>query len=398
MSNEIKIILPKPHIYQQQVIDSTARFKVLLCGRRWGKTLVALIIAINKMLSGQRIAYVTPSFDLARNFYSELLKILPEQLIKSDNKSDLTIELITGGVIKFFSGESLERFRGYKFHYVIVDEAAFINDLKSSWHSSIRPTLSDYQGGALFISTPRGKEFFYSLYLKGKDVLETEYKSFHFPSNTNPYFPKDEFEAVKKSLPTFQFNQEYLAIAGENSNNPFGTDNINRNIITTLSTNPTVVFGIDLAKYSDFSSITGLDSNGVMSYFDRFQLPWNLTQNKIEQLPSDILKIVDSTGVGDVVYENLQNTCSNIIGFKFTAESKPKIIYELIRDVEQGNVKYNEVTANEMHTYEYKYSSTGHIKFEAQSGYNDDTICSLAIANHHRNEAIQSQGWKLYMC
>lgn len=393
---EIQITLPRPHTGQQKVLDSTARFKVLLCGRRWGKSQVAQHIAITRMLSKQQIAYVTPTFDLAKKFFNDILLVLPVQLIKGLNKTDLQIELITGGSIKFFSGEVLDRFRGYKFHYVIVDEAAFISDLKEAWNSAIRPTLSDYQGGALFVSTPRGKEFFYSLYLKGLDILEEEYESFHFASNDNPFFPPEEFEAARKSLPSIVFNQEYLAIAGENSNNPFGTDNINQNIIQTLSTEPTNVFGIDLAKYADYTVVIGLDLQGHMTYYDRFQLPWTLTQNRIQQLPSDILKVVDSTGVGDVVYEHLQNTCQNIMGFKFTTESKPKVIYELIKDVEQGNVKYNQAVADEMHAYEYKYSSTGHIKFEAQAGFNDDTIAALAIANHFRQQAIQSAGWRLH--
>lgn len=393
---EINIRLRKPHSGQKHVIDSTARFKVLLAGRRWGKSLVAQIISIQRMLQGEQVAYCTPTFDLAKNFFNEILKVLPQTVIKSDNKTDLQITLITGGSIKFFSGESLERFRGYKFHYIIVDEAAFISDLKESWNSAIRPTLSDYQGGALFISTPRGKEFFYSLYIKGKELMNEEYQSFHYPSNTNPYFPIEEFEAARKQLPELMFRQEYLAIAGENQNNPFGTDNINKNINISLSTGSTVVYGIDLAKYNDYTVITGLDQNGSMTYFDRFQVPWELTKERIKTLPEGILKVIDSTGVGDVMLENLQLTCPNIMGFKFTTESKPKIMYELIKDVEQGNVKYNQITADEMYVFEYKYTSTGYIKFEAQSGYNDDCICSIAIANKFKNEAMATNEWKLH--
>jgi len=388
--NEVNIVLPRPHQGQQQVIDSQARFKVLLCGRRWGKTQVAQIISIKKMLAAEQVAYVTPTFDLAKNFFNEILKVLPASIIRSDNKTDLYIELITGGSIKFFSGESLSRFRGYKFHYVIVDEAAFIPDLKTAWNEAIRPTLSDYQGGGLFISTPRGKEFFYSLWLKGNDSLESEYQSFHFASNTNPYFPREEFEAARKSLPVMVFNQEYLALAGENQNNPFGTDNINKNIIQVYSANATVVYGIDLAKYNDFTVITGMDADGRMTSKERFQLPWGLTQNRIEQLPSGILKVVDATGVGDVTVESLQLTSPNVQAFKFTAESKPKIIYELIKDVEAGNVSYDPGTADEMHTFEYKYNSTGHIQFNAQAGFHDDQIIALALANKFKKEALAS--------
>ena len=393
--NEIRIKLPRPHAGQQQVIDSSARWKVLMCGRRWGKTLVAMVIAITRMLKGERVGYITPQFQLGKDFFKDLLQLIPSSLIRTENKTDLYIELVTGGSLKFFSGESLDSMRGRKYHYIIIDEAAFISDLQEAWNTSIRPTLSDYQGGCLFISTPRGKNFFFSLWVKGSNK-EEDHESWHFESRDNPFFPTAEWEAAKKTMPEAQFNQEYKAMASENAANPFGTNHIIQNTIIELSTQPTIIYGIDLAKYNDYTVITGLDASGSMSYFDRFQLPWGLTQNKIEQLPSKIYKVVDATGVGDVVFEALQLTCSNIEGFKFTTESKPKIIYELIKDVEQGNLKFNEITANEMHTYEYKYTSTGHIKFEAMPGFNDDTIAALAIANHHKHQAVSSANWKLY--
>ena len=394
---EIEIRLPRPHSGQQKVIDSDSRFKVLLCGRRWGKSLVAQIIAIQKMLAGEKVSYVTPTFDLAKNFFNDVSKLIPETLKRVENKSDLIIELITGGFIKFFSGESLDRFRGYKFHYCIIDEAAFIPDLKNAWFSAIRPTLLDYQGGALFISTPRGKEFFYSLFQLGNDPNEKEYQSFHYKTIDNPYFPKEEYELAMKSIPEMMFRQEYMAIPGENNNNPFGTDNINRNIINEISNGETVVYGIDLAKSNDYTVITGLDVNGYVSYFDRFQLPWTLTIEKIKNLPEGILKVVDETGVGDAIVENLQNVTSNVIGFRFTQESKPKIMYELIKSIERNELKYPQIVADELHTMEYTYTSTGHIKFEGQSGYHDDCVMSLAIANHHRLTAIQDQNWTVYV-
>jgi len=393
---EIQITLPRPHKYQQQVLDSNARFKVMMCGRRFGKTLIAMVICIQKMLKGEAVAYVTPEFGLGKDFFREILKYIPSEIIKTDNKSELYIELITGGSLKFFSGEALSSFRGRKFHYVIVDEAAFISDLKEAWDTAIRPTLSDYRGGALFISTPNGKEYFNSLYMKGKDELQSEYQSFHFGSNMNPYFSPEEFESARKSIPAFRFNQEYLALPGENQNNPFGTDNINLNILQELSNEETVVYGIDVAKYSDYTVIIGLDSKGNMTYFDRFQTPWTITAQKIKALPDGILKVMDSTGVGDVLLEQIIDTTPNLIGFKFTTESKPKIVYELINAVEKGDVKYNQQTADEMFVYTYKYSSTGHIKFEAQSGYNDDIVTALAIAYYHMSQAEANKDWKLF--
>jgi len=393
---EVIINLPKPHKGQQQVLNSTARFKVMMCGRRFGKTLIAMVICIQKMLKGESVAYVTPEFSLGKDFFREILKYLPSEIIRTDNKSELYIELITGGSLKFFSGEALNSFRGRKFHYAIVDEAAFVGELKDAWDTAIRPTLSDYQGGALFISTPNGREYFDSLYNKGLDELETEFESFHFASNDNPYFPPAEFEAARKSIPAFRFNQEYLAIPGNSQTNPFGIDNINNNIINELSNEPTVVFGIDVAKYNDYTVIIGLDQYGNMSHYERFQTPWMVTAEKIKNLPSNILKVLDSTGVGDVLLETIIDSTENLIGFKFTMESKPKIMYELINAVEQNKVKFIQNVANEMMVFTFKYTSTGYIKFEAQSGYHDDMVCSLAIAYHHLQQAEIVKDWKLY--
>jgi phage FluMu gp28-like protein len=395
-SREVRVVLPQPHKAQLQVLDSKARFKVLMCGRRFGKSLIALVIAITHILNGKKVAYLTPEFSLAKEFYREFLKYLPELIIKSQNKTDLEITLITGGVIKFFSGEAIESFRGRKFHLVILDEAAFISDLESAWNQTIRPTLTDYKGEALFISTPKGKRYFDSLYQKGLRG-EDGFESFHFTSYDNPYLDKSEIDSAKASLPEAVFRQEYLAIPQEDAGNPFGTSNIRKNIITELSTEPTQVFGIDVARVNDFSCIVGLDSEGKLSHFERFRQPWEYTMDRIRALPAYTTKVMDATGVGDVLFEQLSLEVPNLISFKFTTESKPRIIYQLIKDVEAGNLKYNQTIADEMGTLEYKYTSTGHIKFEAASGYNDDCVMALALANSQKRYTKKIEGWKLYL-
>ena len=393
---EIEIRLPKPHAGQLQVLQSKAKFKILQCGRRWGKSLICQIIAIQRMLQGQKIAYVTPTFALAKEFYKQFLQRIPSALIKSENKTDLIIELINGGTLTFFSGEALNRFRGLKFHYCIVDEAAHIPELKEYWGEAILPTLIDYNGEAILISTPAGKEFFHSMFIRGKN-LEFNYESFHFTTHDNPTLSTEAIDGLCKELTEAQYRQEILAIAGENSNNPIGLEHINKNIIQELSKLPTQVFGIDVAKYNDWTVITGLDVNGHMTYFERFQLSWQLTKEKIRGLPSDVYKVMDSTGVGDVLLEELQMQVQKLDGFKFTTESKPKLIYDFIKKIERGELKYNQITADELSVFEYVYTSTGHIKFNARQGYHDDCIISLALAANHLNEALSQQDWKLYI-
>lgn len=390
---KINVELPLPHSGQRRVIESKARWKILICGRRWGKTLVALIISIQAMLKGEKVAYITPEFSLGKEFFKELQLLLPVTLIKVDNKSELYIELITGGSLKFFSGEAINSMRGRKYHKVIIDEAAYVSDLESAWNNSVRPTLTDYNGTALFISTPKGKNFFHSLYLRGKNN-EENYESFHYTSYDNPFIDNSEIDEAKSTLPEIAFNQEYLAIASDNMSNPFG-GYIDNNIIKSLSSKIAVVYSIDVAKYNDWTVEIGVDSDGVVCHYKRYREDWTTTMYNIRKLPDNIPKIIDASGVGDVITEQLQNTTRNIIGFKFTGESKPKIIFELIKDVELGAIKYPQPIADEMHVYQYIRTPTGHLKFEAQSGYNDDGISALAMANHHR-KFYNINNWQFY--
>ncbi|MFT3908326.1 MAG: terminase family protein [Ferruginibacter sp.] len=396
--SEQTISLEIPHVGQQLVIDSPARFKVLMCGRRWGKTLVSRIIAIRHFLERKRIAIITPEFKLSKELARELMGYFKNDVRKAlgidYNQSDLRITTSKGGVIQFFSGENVDAIRGYKFHYVIIDEASKIPDLRSAWHGAIRPTLSDYKGKALFISTPRGQDFFHSLYLKGQ-LGENDFASWQFASNTNPHFSDEEFEAARQETPTELFSQEYLAKPMSNADNPFNAEDIAANTISELSSKPTIVYGIDLATSGDWTVIIGLDIDGSMTFFKRFRKSWSETHLELMQLPKDVLKVLDNTGVGSAVVSRLAEEMPNIRPFTFTKESKPKIMWQLISDNEKGKITFNEDVANEMKAFERKKNErTGTVRFEAIKGYHDDCVMALAMANYYRIEAYGVTQWR----
>jgi len=381
---EITVRLNKPHKGQALFLSNRSRFRVLMCGRRWGKSDISKNLAVETILNSKLVAYVTPNYALGKVFYDDILQILPKELITSTNKTDLVIKTITGGVLSFFTGEKPDSFRGLKFHLVIIDEAAYVKDLKEAWQNAIRPTLTDYKGSAVFISTPRGQGFFHNLFLKGKDVMEEDWSSFHFTSYDNPYIDDREIDEAKLDLPESAFRQEYLAEPSENIANPFGTNNIKKNIVKGLSKKPSVVYGIDLAKTYDYTVIIGLDEDGCMSHYERFQKDWLQTKERIKALPRSVKKHIDSTGVGDVIVEELRSEIPNIIGFKFTAQSKPQLIMSLIKAIEMGDVKYIDDVVDELMVFEYKISTSGAIKYEAQSSFHDDKVISLALANFIR--------------
>lgn len=370
----MRIELPNPHINQQRILDSLSRFRVVMAGRRFGKSELSQIEIIVNALQGKKVAYITPTYNLARVFFEQLIKTLPFE----SNKSELSIKFPNDGSVEFFTGERLDNLRGRKFHLVVIDEASFIPNLEDGWLNSIRPTLTDYKGRALFISTPKGKNFFYSLYLKSG---EPDWESFKFSTYDNPYIDKTEIDDARLQLPEVVFEQEYMANPSENAANPFGSQYI-KQCTYPMSTESPIVFGIDLAKSVDFTCIIGLDKNGSVSYFERFQKDWKQTREIIANLPRMPI-LMDSTGVGDPIFEDLYREGVNVTGFKFTSNSKQQLMEGLSSAIQQRKITFPEgAIVNELEVFEYQYTATG-VKYSAPQGFHDDCVMSLALAWNH---------------
>ena len=372
----MRIELPNPHINQKKILECEKRFIVVMCGRRFGKSELSQIIGIKEAITGGQVAYITPTYKLAKAFFERLTAALPFK----NNISNLKIYCPNNGSIEFYTGERLDNLRGRKFHLVIIDEAAFIPDLESGWQNSIRPTLTDYEGKAVFLSTPRGKNFFYSMFMKQG---EADWQSFKFSTYDNPYINTKEIDEAKLQLPEVVFEQEYLANPAENSANPFGNAYI-KNCIRPISSQQIVSYGIDLAKSVDFTVIIGLDNGGNVAYFDRFQMDWHNTKETIRRLPIAPI-LADSTGVGDPILEDLKREGINIEGLKFTSQSKQQLMEGLAQAIQQGKIGYPAgVIVDELDIFEYQFTANG-VRYSAPSGFHDDCVMALALAWQNHN-------------
>jgi len=373
----MRLELPKPHINQKQILDCTSRFRVVMAGRRFGKSELSQIELIINALQGKKVAYITPTYQLARVFFDQLTKLLPFEC----NKSELSIKFVNDGSVEFFTGERLDNLRGRKFHLVVIDEASFIPDLENGWLNSIRPTLTDYKGRALFISTPKGRNYFYSLFLKNG---ETDWQSFKFTTYDNPYIDKAEIDDARVQLPEVVFEQEYMANPSENASNPFGSAYI-KQCTYPISNEQPIVYGIDLAKSVDHTVIIGLDRNGSVCYFDRFQKDWRMTKQVINSLPKAPI-LIDSTGVGDPIFEDLQRDGLNITGQKFSQTTKQQMMIGLASAIQQRKITFPEGTiTQELEIFEYQYTATG-VKYSAPQGFHDDCVMALGLAWKHYTE------------
>lgn len=379
----LDIKLCKPHDAQKQVLDSDARFRVMMCGRRFGKSLISQNISIETGLKRQQVAYITPTYQLGKMFFKEICKLLPDKVYKK-NETDLLIDFVTGGSVRFYTGERLDAMRGTKFHLVIIDEASYIPNLEDGWNNSIRPTLTDYKGKAIFLSTPRGKNYFYSLFMRGG---EPDWQSFKFSTYDNPHIDASEIDAAAAQLPSVVFKQEYMADPMENAANPFGSEFINA--CTKETQGVAAYYGIDLAKSVDWTVIIGMDKQGNVVHFERFQKDWMQTKEAILRLPKTLPIVIDSTGVGDAIVEDLQKKFTQMHGFKFTSVSKQQLLEGLSSAIQTKAISYPEgPIKQELEVFEYTFTPTG-VRYSAPQGFHDDCVIALALANKCRVEHKQ---------
>ena len=376
-----EVTLPELHSKQYEIIEQAKRFNVLNCGRRWGKSVLATNLISEAAIDGYPVGYFAPTYKLLEGTFREALDIL-EPIIsrKHDNQF---IELYTGGAIEFWSLDNPNAGRSRKYKRAVVDEAAFVKSLWEAWTKSIRPTLTDLKGDAWFMSTPRGKNDFYKLYSRGTNQTEN-WMSWTMPTSTNPYIDKGEIADAIRDLPEMAFNQEYLALFSDNVANPFGIEFIKKSI-RKLSTQPTVAFGVDLAKSHDWTVIVGLDQHGLISHFDRWQSDWGQTTNRVIQTIGRVPAYIDSTGVGNPIVENITRACSEAEGFTFTSKSKQEIMEGLASSIQKGDLYTIEEMRDELESFEFVYSSTG-VKYSAPEGMHDDIVCALALANAMRSK------------
>ena len=195
---------------QKKVAIDTRRFRVLCCGRRWGKTTLAIDqIKARAAIPNSRIAYVAPTYQQARDIAWEQLKRDCREAAETINESRLEIKLVNGSHIVLRGWESIETLRGQALDLIVLDEIAMMRNFWMNWQEIIRPTLTDTKGEGIFISTPKGFNHFYDLYNLGE--TDADYSSFHFTTYDNPHIPVEEIEKAKKEITEDRFAQEYLA-------------------------------------------------------------------------------------------------------------------------------------------------------------------------------------------
>ena len=382
----------RPNLYPKQFafLYAPQRYSITEASTKSGKTVGCLVWLLEQAMQGcegRNYWWVAPTFPVATSAYRRMKRAIPRELYTA-NDTEHTITLRNGAVIWFKGSDKPDSLYGEDVYAAVIDEATRCKE--DSWYA-VRSTLTATRGPIRIIGNVKGrKNWAYQLARKAEQGAPdmAYFKLTAYDAVEGGVLAMEEVEDAKRTLPDAVFRELYLAEPTDDGGNPFGLAAI-RARVGALSSSPPAVWGIDLAKSHDWTWAIALDGNGAVCHSERWQAPWSAT---LERLAGMITKsgaraLVDSTGVGDPIVEQLQARCGGLVeGFKFSSISKQQLMEGLAAAIHQGSVTYPDgQLVSELESYEYEYTKTG-VRYSAPEGLNDDGVCALALAVQSRSK------------
>jgi hypothetical protein len=388
------------HSGQEGFFSFPAKKKVVAKGRRWGLTKGYANRAIEYLFDGVSpglwVDTVNSNIDryVERYFYPILRHLPPAHWEWRQQKKELTV---LGRKLDMRSADRPELIEGFAYRFIMLNEAGIILRDEYLWHNAIQPMMLDFNPDVYVGGTPKGKGLFHELYVKASET--PGWKEFRFSSFDNPYLQQEELQELVDDIPPSIQRQEIYAEFMEDAGAVF------RNVKACAIAKPAEPIqgqryfaGIDLAKVKDFTTLIILDATGNQVFMDRFNiLDWSVQKirlaKSVQRYGARVL--IDSTGVGDPIFEDLRRMGLDIQGYQFTNESKRQLIQALIMafDLKQIQIFDDPVLVNECLIFGYEITGSGQIRYSAPEGekYHDDCVIALALANFVRT--APTVGW-----
>lgn len=377
----------RPHPGQLEVHEHPARFKIVAGGRRWGKTRLGVNECLDAAAKGGRAWWIAPTYKMSEVGWRPLRQMGAKIPGAEIRKVDRQVLLPGGGEVTVRSADKPDSLRGEGLNYVVIDECAFVSE--TAWTEALRPALSDRLGKAIFISTPKGRNWFWRAYQTGEDPENDEWQSWRFPTESNPYIDAAEIEAARRMLPERVFQQEYLAIFIDDAGGVFRRvmDAATATAQDTARAGHDYVFGVDWGQQNDFTAIAVIDVHEqALVYLDRFrQIDYVVQSQRLQALagrfkPTAI--IAESNSMGLPVIERLTRDGLYVQPFQTTNATKMAVIDALALAFERSDIRIlnDPVLVGELQAYEMSKTPSGLRKFSAPEGMHDDTVIALALA------------------
>lgn len=382
---------------QYEIFSHPARVKVICCGRRWGKSILALAAALSCACAGGKVAIVVPTYKNSQPFWRGLKAILSElkkvKLVRL-NTQDKIIEFDKPcgmGMICIYSADNPDAILGEWFNLVIVDEAARVPQFV--WENIIQPTLGDAPGFAILISTPKGNNWFKKefdtgeRYKKiGKDHLVCSWRR---PSSFNPKKSiRRAMYNAKQRIPIKAYKQEWLAEFIDDSGDVF--NNVNDCCCLDQSQMPVpggiYIGGLDTAKINDFTVLTIFDAvTREVVYMGRWSgIDYSEQEERILAICNKYkpLAVKMETNGHLSFFERLYKIGVPVIPFYSTSIEKNKLIESLQSgfDFREFKTLNDDEVINEFKNFETRRLPSGTMRYSAPYGGYDDIVISHALA------------------
>ena len=396
----------RPHQGQQRVIDSivngTEKYITVVSPRQQGKSLllINLILYYGINDKGSKIGIIAPIYQQARKLMEDLYEAIKDSgIVEATNFTNHEIKLKTGSKIYFRSSEREDGLRGYTFDYLFMDEAAY--QTESSYRRAIEPTALVHGKKVVLFSTPRGKDYFHTMYQLGQNPEYPNYASVRMEQGDNPYINQEEVLAAKKVLPDAIYRAEYLGEFLEGESMVFSNFNTN-----TFHKYPTrqgkVYIGVDLGRESDYTVAVAMDQKGnVIEIYRDNQKDWDVMQSNILQLARkyNATIMIETNSMGTVIFESIKKQYQDTHPFVTSNQSKKDIVESLILAFNDNQISIPSQELfpelhHELEVFEMSYNpKTRNVRYAARTPFHDDIIIALCISNWNR---IQNKSYGTY--
>ena len=314
-----------------------------------------------------------------------LFNILPMGLVEKVNQVEMVIYFKNGSVYQLKGADDPDYLRGAGPVGIVLDEFA---KMKYAAWEVLEPIMRANGGWVWFIGTPKGKNHLHRMYIKGQ-TEHHEWKSWIMKASTSGIISQDQLkEAYESAHDKGFYNQEYECefLEGEGS--------VFRNVKDVMTATPQApikdhlyVIGCDLAKVTDYTVLTVYDrTTNAQVFQDRFKtLEWPFQKKRIKAVSTHYNKaliVLDSTGIGDPIGDDLMRDGVPVLPYKISQPSKKDLIEKLSIWIDQKRFSmiFNNDTLLEFENFGYEMSATGSIRYGAPEGFHDDIVIAHALA------------------
>ena len=391
-----------------ELIKSGKPFVSVVAPRQTGKSFLAMQCVLYWALNypGSEIFWIAPIYAQSKKPFDQIVDAIASSgLLEAANKSDITLKFKNGSKVYFKSAERPANLRGYTGDFMVVDEAAYMDD--QVWKAVLRPIMLIRGKTTLFISTPRGSNYFKEMYDLGQsqDPEHSNYVSTRMHYLDNPFVDMNEIELARQTLPPQIFAAEYEGSFEESGRNVFTLDNI-KTFDVWKQPEGKVVGSVDWGRANDYTVALFMDSKGkVVDIYRENKTDWSLMVSEIAERARkwNASMLCEQNSIGDVLVEQLKAKWPDTHPFVTSNKSKKEIVEGLILDINEGSItvpseELFQPLLFELRNYEYQYSpKTRTVTYNAGGNLHDDTVIAICLANYHRKKNINYGTYDYYI-